>query len=486
LCRRGAEGHPGAVGTAASISIGGILKRLDHFVKRDHDRAARLFSEEPEIAVGVVEGVRELKGCFNGPFLGGSGKVLTGPFSLQADEGGMIFTDRTGARSDRQEEMRFEPQQDATFTLNDVTIGLRFHWERRQDQTFQGELVLPAGGGKTLTAVNRIRLEAYLTSVISSEMSAEAPLEMLKAHAVASRSWLMCMLGRRGKAAGQGAERREASVQADEILRWYGREDHALFDVCADDHCQRYQGITKIISAQAAEAVRTTRGLFLVYNREICDARYHKACGGRTENFENTWEPVPVPYLSSVADADAPFDPVSTETAARRWMHTRPDVHCNTADAALLRRVLPDFDQETTDFFRWRASYGREDLETILAEKSGIDFGVLRNLVPLARGPSGRIIALRIEGSKRTVTVGKELEIRRWLSRSHLYSSAFCVSVERDASGLPVRFTLDGAGWGHGVGLCQIGAAVMAEKGRRAEAILKHYFRSAELEKLYD
>jgi SpoIID/LytB domain protein len=167
-------------------------------------------------------------------------------------------------------------------------------------------------------------------------------------------------------------------------------------------------------------------------------------------------------------------------------MHTRPDVHCNTADAALLRRVLPDFDQETTDFFRWRASYGREDLETILAEKSGIDFGVLRNLVPLARGPSGRIIALRIEGSKRTVTVGKELEIRRWLSRSHLYSSAFCVSVERDASGLPVRFTLDGAGWGHGVGLCQIGAAVMAEKGRRAEAILKHYFRSAELEKLYD
>ena len=471
---------------AAGINLRNKQKILDDLVEMDNDKAGSLFAQEPEIKVGIMEEVRGLTGRFNGPFRLQDGRIFTGPFAVQAGEDGMIFTDRTGARIDRQAEMCFRPQEGAPFSLDDVTIGARFHWERKQQQTFRGDLLLMNSPGRTMTAVNRLHLEEYLTSVLSSEMSATAPLEMLKAHAVASRSWLTAMLMRRGKTTDQGADRREASGPADEIIRWYGREDHTRFDVCADDHCQRYQGVTKIISDQAALAVQSTRGVFLVYAHAVCDARYHKACGGRTDNFENTWEETPIAYLSSVADADVSHDPVGTEAAAQKWVCTRPDVYCNTADAALLRRVLPDFDQETADFFRWSMSYGREELEAILREKSGIDFGSLQDIVPLARGPSGRIMRLRIEGSKQTVTVGKELEIRRWLSRSHLYSSAFCVSVERDSSGLAVRFVLNGAGWGHGVGMCQIGAAVMAENGHKAEAILKHYFRSAELKKLYD
>jgi stage II sporulation protein D len=449
------------------------------------DNTGLVFMQEPEIKVGVIEGVRELKGRFNGPFRLQGGRMFTGPFSVRMSEGRVIFTDQQGPRIDRQQELCFRPEQGATFSLMDVTIGIRFHWERKQEQTFQGDLRLSAAGG-TLTAVNGLHLEDYLASVVSSEMSATAPPEMLKAHAVASRSWLMAMLMRRGKTVDPGTDRREASEQTGEIVRWYGREDHTRFDVCADDHCQRYQGITKIIADQAAEAVRSTRGVFLVHAHAICDARYHKACGGRTDNFENTWEEIPVPYLSSVVDADISHEPIDTEAAAQKWMRTRPDAYCNTTDEPLLRRVLPDFDQETADFFRWRVTYGRKELEAILREKSGIDFGSLQDLVPVNRGPSGRIKRLRIEGSKATITVGKELEIRRWLSPSHLYSSAFCVSVERDASGLPVRFMLDGAGWGHGVGMCQIGAAVMAEKGHKAESILKHYFCGAELKKLYD
>jgi SpoIID/LytB domain protein len=475
--------------------------------------------KEPEITVGIIEGVRELKGRFNGPFRRDDGRPVTGPFSAGMAGSAMILNSGQGALVEGYERLCFRPEPGATFSLTDVTIGIRFHWERKQEQTFHGDLLLLGQPDGTLTAVNRLHLEDYLTSVVSSEMSAAAPLEMLKAHAIASRSWLAAMLQRRGKtmdpggfvkskyspppAGGDEGEgdrgswnfsnsiepglgRRDAGGQDGEIVRWYDHEDHALFDVCADDHCQRYQGITRIISDQAAEAVRATRGVFLVHDHAICDARYHKACGGRTDNYENTWENIAVPYLSSVSDADVTHEPVATEAAAQRWMDTRPDAYCNTDDAVLLRRVLPDFDQETADFFRWRVSYARQELETIIRENSGIDFGILQDLVPVARGPSGRITRLRIEGSKRTVTVGKELEIRRWLSRSHLYSSAFCVSADLDASGRPVRFTLNGAGWGHGVGMCQIGAAVMAQKGRGAEAILKHYFRGAELTKIYD
>jgi SpoIID/LytB domain protein len=271
----------------------------------------------------------------------------------------------------------------------------------------------------------------------------------------------------------------------DEILRWYDREDHTHFDVCADDHCQRYQGITKVIAMSAKEAVSATRGQFLVYKNEICDARFSKACGGRTELFEHTWEETPIPYLQSVSDSAQAHPQILNEADAERWILSSPDAYCNTSDGGILKQVLPSFDQETTDFFRWKVEYTQEQLVHILHTKSEIDFGIVMDLVPLSRGPSGRMDKLKVVGSKRTIIVGKELEIRRWFSKSHLYSSAFIIKIERDAKGIPVKFTLFGAGWGHGVGLCQIGAAVMAAKGCKAEEIVMHYFRKSELEKLY-
>jgi SpoIID/LytB domain protein len=400
-------------------------------------------------------------------------------------EGRILLADAAGQVIIHEKEVRCTPLDNSTFTLLDVTIGVNFHWERKQEQTFRGELRIILDENDTLVAVNSIPLEDYLSSVISSEMSAEAALEFLKAHAIASRSWLMSMLGSVGKARHAENGSPGPALQTKEFIRYYHRVDHTLFDVCADDHCQRYQGITRLISENARQAVERTRGLFLVYTNEICDARYHKACGGLTDNFANTWENVTVPYLTSVSDSASPYDPIRTEAEARQWILRDPEAYCNTKDSNTLRRILPSFDQETTDFFRWKVTYTRVELEEIIRDKSGMDFGNLLSLTPIERGPSGRIVRLQIAGSKRTLTIGRELEIRRWLSRSHLYSSAFVVSVENDSSGLPVSFVLQGAGWGHGVGLCQIGAAVMALKGFTAESILKHYFRGAELQKLY-
>jgi SpoIID/LytB domain protein len=308
-------------------------------------------------------------------------------------------------------------------------------------------------------------------------MSAAAPIELLKAHAITSRSWLASMLEREQKNVGVPSQRSHQT--ADEITRWYDREDHALFDVCADDHCQRYQGVSKIISQAANDAVEATRGVFLIYEDEICDARYSKACGGISENFENVWEEKRVPYLTPVSDAERKHAPLTSEADAEKWILGSPEAHCNTNDGKILKQVLPSFDQETTDFFRWKVRYKAKELEDLIKEKSGIDFGEIQDLVPVERGSSGRIMKLRIQGAKRTMTVGRELEIRRWLSKSHLYSSAFVVRREGE------RFVLHGAGWGHGVGLCQIGAAMMATKGSKAEEIVKHYFRGAHLKKLY-
>jgi SpoIID/LytB domain protein len=274
-------------------------------------------------------------------------------------------------------------------------------------------------------------------------------------------------------------------ITSGEVKRWYEREDHDLFDVCADDHCQRYQGITKIASNQAEKTVRNTRGMVITYQGEICDARYSKACGGLTEEFETAWDDKRVPYLTSIPDASAPHRPIRTEEEASSWIVSAPDVYCNTRDEGRLENILPDFDRETKDFFRWKIEYSRKELEEILREKSGFEFGTLEEIVPLSRGPSGRISRLKIVGSKKTMTVGKELEIRRWLSRSHLYSSAFLVTVNYNVRGDVERFTFHGAGWGHGVGLCQIGAAVMAAKGFSAEEILTHYFLGVEIKKIY-
>ncbi|MBN2438728.1 MAG: SpoIID/LytB domain-containing protein [Deltaproteobacteria bacterium] len=440
--------------------------------------------EEPKIMVGICDRYPEIRGRMNGLYRT-NGTQLTGGFTAHPEGGTVILCDAFGREILRAPEIRLTAAPEATFTLQDVTIGVRFHWERREEQTFSGDLTfLTAGEGK-LTAINGLPLEEYLASVVSSEMSGGAPVEFLKAHAVASRSWLVAMLQRKGRAAGEGRGPGQTLQNGGEIIRWYDREDHDLFDVCADDHCQRYQGITRLAAGRAAEAVRATRGVFLIRDGEICDARYHKACGGMTEDYATCWEEKTVAYLSHVSDAIAPIAPVRTEAEAERWILSYPDVYCHTNDPDLLKKILSAFDCETDDFFRWQVGYEREELESILCAKSGIEFGVLHNITPLERGPSGRIRRLRIEGSMATVIVGKELEIRRWLSPSHLKSSALIITAARGASGVPARFTLYGAGWGHGVGLCQIGAAVMAEKGFRVEEILRHYFRGAALVKRY-
>lgn len=373
--------------------------------------------------------------------------------------------------------------------LEDVTIGVQFHWERKEQQWFTGSLRFVVSGDG-LAAVNMVPVEEYLTSVIASEMSAASSLPFLKAHAITSRSWLLAQLekSRALKSAGGSA----ASTRYDDHerhIRWYDREDHELFDVCADDHCQRYQGMTRASRPAVAEAVRSTRGLVLTYNGQVCDARFSKACGGVTEAFENVWEPVHHPYLTAVADIAGDGPPavplLSDNTAAGQWIRSSPAAFCNTRDVRVLSQVLVHFDQKTTDFYRWQVEYGQDELAQLIERKSGMTFGRILELVPVVRGVSGRIIELTIVGSKRTMTVGKELEIRKILSPSHLYSSAFIVETLDRRDGIPERFILKGAGWGHGVGLCQIGAAVMGEKGYSHEQILKHYFRNAEIKALY-
>jgi len=444
-----------------------------------------MITQEPCLAVGICEHETEIRGALNGRFALPDGTALSGEFSVRPDHGTLVLTGSDGRELARAPEIRLAPEGKATFTLRGVTIGINFHWERKEDQTFEGGLRLLAGAGGTLTAINEAGVEQYLKSVISSEMSAQAPLELLRAHAITSRSWLVAMLERQKRFKNVGGPARRGRESAEEIVRWYDREDHRDYDVCADDHCQRYQGITKIISATAEQAVRDTRGVFLVHGGEICDARYSKSCGGRSEVFASAWEDLAVPYLVTVSDAAVEHPPICSEADAERWVHASPEAYCNTMDGSILRQVLPSFDQETTDFYRWTVSYTQEELAALLHKRSGIDYGAIHGLEPLQRGPSGRIVRRRIVGSRRIVVVGKELEIRRWLSPSHLYSSAFVVRTEGDEHGIPAKFTLRGAGWGHGVGFCQIGAAVMAAKGFQAENIVQHYFRGAELKKLY-
>jgi SpoIID/LytB domain protein len=311
--------------------------------------------------------------------------------------------------------------------------------------------------------INDVPLEDYVTSVISSEMSASCPLEMLKAHAVISRSWLWFPKANPTPVATAPRQ----PLDSHEILRWYGREAHPDFDVCADDHCQRYQGITKAFSPAAAQAVRATAGEFLRYNGAICDARFSKSCGGITERYATAWEDENVPYLESIYDGPAE----STFSTPEKWIRSTPPAYCNTKDSELLARVLPGFDQETRDFYRWRVEYTLEELADLIGTRLGANLGPIRDMQPLARGPSGRIYRLKITGDRDYIIIGKELEIRRALSRTHLYSSAFV--VDKTAG----RIVLNGAGWGHGVGLCQIGAAVMANNGTSYTEILQHYYR---------
>ncbi len=403
-------------------------------------------------------------------------------------EGGMVKIQDAFGRSVIAGDFFLSPleYQTSGFRLFDVTIGIGFHWQQREDQLFRGGLHLKKTQ-EGITAINVLPVEDYLVSVISSEMSATSSSEMLKAHAVISRGWLLAQIDK-GQQIRAQQENYQSTYQSDEeMIVWYDREDHEDYDVCADDHCQRYQGITRASSPLVEQAVRETTGEVLVYQNKICDTRFSKCCGGVTELFGNVWEPINHPYLQRVVD-NAEAHPMagsdlSDETAARKWILSDPPAFCNTKDSAILTQVLNNYDQATHDFFRWRVSYSAEELGELIKRKTGIDFGNIRDLIPVERGVSGRIVKLRITGMAKTLVIGKELQIRKALSETHLYSSAFV--VDKVADGNYLTFVLRGAGWGHGVGLCQIGAAVMGAKGYSYKEILLHYFRGADLEKQY-
>jgi len=410
-------------------------------------------------------------------------KVITGSFFAFAREGRICLRAEQGTVLSFGREVHLRGERGATFTIHGVTIGLDFHWERRQDETFGGDLRLLLSEAPFLWAINEIFLEDYLMSVISSEMKSSAPLEFLKAQAVCARSWLVAMLDRKKSPSPQDGRSKERA--GCEIYRIYDFNDHDLFDVCADDHCQRYQGIGVITEGSVKRAIEDTYGEFLLWNNEICDARYHKACGGRTEEYGTCWEEKEVPYLLSLSDGEEDFPPITTEEEARVWCRTRPASFCGQVTEELKDTILPAFDGETKDYFRWQVAYRERELEEIIEEKTGFAIGTVKALIPLKRGKSGRIYRLKIQGSRGNLLIGKELEIRRVLSRSHLLSSAFVASVEW-CSNREKIFLLRGAGWGHGVGLCQIGAAVMATKGYRKEEILAHYFPGTTLKCLYN
>ena len=364
-----------------------------------------------------------------------------------------------------------------TFLLKNVRIGIGFHWDRLEDQEFEGTLEIRDNADGTQTAINRLDVEDYLSSVITSEMSATSSLELLKAHAVISRSWVL-----RPIISPSTCTEKPDLSDPDRHIIWYERDAHEGFDVCADDHCQRYEGITRRdehpeAAANVQKAIDATRGQVLMYDGKVCDARFYKSCGGATELFENAWANEHYDYLEPVRDEiGTPLPDLTIEENAQEFIRTSPSAYCNTTDERILSQVLNNYDQETKDFYRWSVQYTAAELSDIIRERSGIDFGEILDLVPIKRGPSARLYEMQIVGSKRTMVIGKELEIRKWLSRSHLYSSAFV--VDRNEAG---DFILTGAGWGHGVGLCQIGAAVMADKGYTYEQILAHYFPGSEL-----
>ena len=441
--------------------------------------------EELYINVGIVSATT-IEFVLNGEFTCTNGNTYTGKQTAEYKNNQVFFDGIDPA------EITFEPAvETASFDLIDVVIGINFHWERKENQRFKGALKLIVDN-EQLTAINHISVEDYLTSVISSEMSATASNELLKAHAVISRSWLLHPIMNpveTHRRAFVVETHGRVSLQENKHIKWYERDAHTRFDVCADDHCQRYQGITRASTKAVEKAIEATRGEVLMFEDKICDARFSKSCGGASETFENCWAPEHYPYLTKVIDnptAPEGFDlDLTVEVNAEKWIRQSPEAFCNTTDKKVLAQVLNNYDQETTDFYRWKVNYSQVELSELLARRSGIDFGEIIDLIPVKRGESGRIIELNIVGTKRSIIVGKELEIRKWLSNSHLYSSAFVVDKTDLSNDIPQHFTLTGAGWGHGVGLCQIGAAVMGEKGYRYNEILLHYFRGAELKKIY-
>ena len=456
-----------------------IVDRLKKYVMKENDEnQISLYQKEPEVSVGIVSGA-EIHFTLNEPYLA-KGEEISGQQVAQFSEGGVLWN------GNQYRELVFQPQSsEASFSLNDVTIGVNFHWERKETQTFAGTLRLVVEEDK-ICAINELPVEEYLESVISSEMSATSSIELLKAHAVISRSWLLAQMKKRQQLSEGGNNFFSFVKKEDELIRWYDREDHTIFDVCADDHCQRYQGITKETSSHVAEAVKETRGQILLYEDDICDARFSKCCGGVSEEYEYCWEDTPKPYLKAIRDNAEGFVPdLTIEENAEKWIRSNPGAFCNTQDKKVLSQVLNDYDQETSDFYRWHINYTQGQLSELISRKMKMDFGKIVDLIPLERGKSGRISKLKIVGTECSFTIGKELEIRRMLSESHLYSSAFVVDKKDMKNGIPQLFEITGAGWGHGVGLCQIGAAVMGEQGYKYNQILLHYFRGAEIKQIY-
>lgn len=438
--------------------------------------------KQPDVTVGIVS-AQKIHFSLNKPYLAKGEKVL-GEQVVEFSEGGVLWN------GNQYSQLTFHPQSaDASFSLSDVTIGVNFHWERKETQTFLGTLRFVVESDK-IVAINELPVEKYLESVISSEMSATSSLELLKAHAVISRSWLLAQMKKRREVAESGNNFFSFTKKEDTLIRWYDREDHTLFDVCADDHCQRYQGITKETSPHVAEAIRQTKGQILMDGEEICDARFSKCCGGITEEFQYCWEDTPKTYLTAVRDialgVEHTLPNLTNEEEAEKWIRFNPPAFCNTQDKKILSEVLNDYDQETVNFYRWKETLSQEKLQQLIADKLKMDLGAILDMKAVERGKSGRISKLQIIGTEKTFTIGKELEIRRTLSDSHLLSSAFVVDkYDKDEQGVPQRFELIGAGWGHGVGLCQIGAAVMGEQGYHYDAILLHYYQGAEIKKLY-
>lgn len=434
---------------------------------------------QPTISVGILSATK-INFTFNNEY-----KVDTHDFvgdqSVQLENGKIRFNNTL------YNEILFSPSNtSSSFDLLNVIIGIGFHWERKEIQRFKGQLKIIVEGDR-LTAINILPVEDYLLSVISSEMSATSSLELLKAHAVISRSWLLAQLEAKTTKL-IASSTHHLTISPSEHINWYDKDDHANFDVCADDHCQRYQGITKASTDFVRKAIEATYGQVLTHNDEICDTRFSKCCGGISELFENCWQPEHYPYLLPITDNPTGIilsKPMTEPQAGSFIKKPIAGDFCNTTDTKVLSQVLNTYDQETPDFYRWKVTYSQSEISELLTHRSGMDFGNIIDLIPVERGVSGRIIKLKIVGNKQTITVGKELEIRKWLSNSHLYSSAFIIEKSNIQNGIPQQFTLLGAGWGHGVGLCQIGAAVMAEKGYLYEDILLHYFRNTELEKIY-
>ena len=437
--------------------------------------------KEPEISVGIVN-AKEIHFTLNGHYFA-KGETVSGNQEVSFSEGGSLWN------GNLYRELTFTPQDEQhSFSLYDVTIGINYHWERQETQVFSGTLKLVVEEEK-IVAINILPVEDYLISVISSEMNANSSMELLKAHAVVSRSWLFAQIEKRKAMSGKDEGFFSFIKTKEEYIRWYDREDHTIFDVCADDHCQRYQGITKASNPAVAEAVRATRGRLLMYDNKVCDARFSKCCGGATEQFEYCWEDKHYPYLSSIRDADKeenrPLPDLTIEEEAEHWIRKAPKSFCDTHDKRILSQILNNYDQETTDFYRWQVRYSQEELAELIRTNTKCDYGDIIDLIPVQRGPSGRICKLKIVGSLKTFTIGKEMEIRRTLSNTHLFSSAFVVDKGNLSDGVPQWFILSGAGWGHGVGLCQIGAAVMGEKGYSYEEILLHYYKGADIRRFY-